>query len=305
MASAKPQSDSGIFVRDRAGAVVRAGEADEAFGVGGLGARGPTSISRSTPSESELVDVPAAVVCANCGRPDCVDGCRGTDRRSGTFAIVPWERGGGLFERLWSTTRATTLTADAFFEILPDGPLLPALRFALLAELLAVGSMAVPFALALAAIAPRFMWTLATDPEARHFLLAGSLVAFPGLAGVLVLAHVIHAIAIDWGAKRVGGFGPLRRAVRFGLYAAGWDLAMGPFGFFATLFGKGLAAAVALPRELSRLPSRSTRAFLRGAYHLDEPAEARALRTSYVGAVVATFVAVGLLLGFAVSAMPG
>ena len=95
---------------------------------------------------TDLVDVPAAVVCLVCGEVDCA-GCEDRDlSKSGIVAIVAWERPGlPALMRLWSTARSTTRDADTFFELLPDGPVLPALRFAAVSELLAVGSMLIAF----------------------------------------------------------------------------------------------------------------------------------------------------------------
>ena len=80
-------------------------------------------------------DVPAAVLCAFCGRGDCT-GCGGADEQaSGIVAIVPWERpGAGTWSRLFATAKLTTVGAESFFSALPDGEASPALRFAVVAE---------------------------------------------------------------------------------------------------------------------------------------------------------------------------
>ena len=93
-------------------------------------------------ASAELLDVPAAVVCLVCGEADCT-GCEDRDlSRSGIVAIVAWERTGiPALTRLWATARSTTRDAEAFFELLPDGPVMPALRFAAICELLAAFSM--------------------------------------------------------------------------------------------------------------------------------------------------------------------
>ena len=38
-----------------------------------------------------------------------------SEHESGVVAIVPWERKGGTWTRLWATATATTRGADAFF----------------------------------------------------------------------------------------------------------------------------------------------------------------------------------------------
>ena len=85
----------------------------------------------------ELADVPAAVVCAFCGQPDC-QGCGlpvdEPTHGSGVMAIIPWERPGlSLLTRWWSTAHLATLNHRAFFSALPEGSWRPALTFALLA----------------------------------------------------------------------------------------------------------------------------------------------------------------------------
>jgi hypothetical protein len=104
----------------------------------------------------ELVDseVPAAVVCAHCGDADC-PGCLHENTRSGVVAVVPWERpGAGAMTRLWATARATTFDADRFFATMPDGPIVPALRFAVASELIASTAMALLALVPLTLLAP-------------------------------------------------------------------------------------------------------------------------------------------------------
>src|SRR6266536_484743 len=93
---------------------------------------------------ADSVEVPAAVLCAVCGRGDCL-GCNPeSTTASGVIAIVPWERGPGKWNsRFWATVHATTRGAEGFFRAMPDGPVGPALRFAVLAEAFAVSSTAV------------------------------------------------------------------------------------------------------------------------------------------------------------------
>ena len=249
---------------------------------------------------SELLDVPAAVVCARCGCADCV--CCDERSRSGIIGIVPWERTGvGFFARLWQTTRATSRDAGAFFEVLPDGPAGPALRFAFAAELIAVSSflaLAAPLALVLA---PGLVGGAFGDAGTRWVVARGVLVGLPALSLLLVAAHVFHGLGIAYGARRSGAPPRLSRALRFGLYSAGWDLAVGPFGFVAMALEDGLRAALALMGQVNGMPTRSTLGFLRGAYHLDGPAAKRALQTSYVAATVATLATAFLILAMIVA----
>lgn len=242
-------------------------------------------------SANDLFDVPATVVCAFCGDAEC-SGCatNPSERsRSGVVAIVAWERSGmSVFARLWSTARATTRDAEGFFELLPDGPLVPAVRFAAMCELLAAGAFFVAFLAVAAVIAPEWLKHLALDPSARALAMRIVLVGLPAFAALLVVAHAAHGLSIHRGAVQNGGHGSRSRALRFGLYACGWDLVMGPLGAVVVAFKEGLGAATDLAGALSGLPTRATLAFLRGGYRLDGGPARRALGTSYVGATVAT-----------------
>lgn len=244
-------------------------------------------------SSPDLLDVPAAVVCAFCGDADC-SGCR-DDRedlsRSGIVSVIAWERAGvPMFSRLWSTARSTTRDAESFFELLPDGPLMPALRFAALCELLASTAVLVAFLGVAAVLAPEWLGHLARDPAARSTTLRIVFLGLPAFAGLLVAAHAAHGLSIDIGATRQGARSARSRALRFGLYACGWDLVMGPLGALVVAIKEGLGASTSLAGSLSGLPTRATIAFLRGCYRLDGERSRAALGLSYVGATVATLV---------------
>ena len=237
---------------------------------------------------TELVDVPAAVVCLVCGEVDCA-GCEDRDlSKSGIVAIVAWERPGlPALMRLWSTARSTTRDADTFFELLPDGPVLPALRFAAVSELLAVGSMLLAFLPVAALLAPDWLRHVALDPHARSIALRVLFLGVPGFAAFLVFLHTVHALAIDLGAARSGSKRSRSRALRFGLYACGWDLVMGPLGAVVVSFKEGLGAGLGV-LGLASVPGRSTRAFLRGCYRLEGAHAQKALATATTGVVIAT-----------------
>src|SRR5262249_4156726 len=153
-----------------------------------------------------------------------------TETESGVVAIVPWERSGGLWTRLWATANATTQGAEAFFAVLPDGEVPPAMRFAVLAELLAVLSMAMLLVPLAALGLPNLALDVLQNPSRRGSALRWSPLGVPGLALWMATAHVTHGAALDVGARRQGARPQRRRAVRFGLYACGWDLMSGPLG---------------------------------------------------------------------------
>jgi hypothetical protein len=227
-------------------------------------------------------------VCAHCGDADC-PGCLHEQTQSGVVAIVAWERPGTpALARLWATARATTFDAERFFESLPDGPITPALKFAVTTELMAAAAMALAALVPLALVAPAWLGHLLVHDTATvaRFLAAG----IPGLAGLLVLAHAAHGWALDYGARRSGVRGATERAVRFGLYAAGWDLVVGPLGAVVVAAKEGWRAALSIPGLGVGLPGRSARAFLRGCYRLEGESAGPAMRASWVAAGVATMV---------------
>src|ERR1700689_5520773 len=117
-------------------------------------ARNRDARARAEVGEPVEWEEPPAVVCAHCGDAEC-PGCLDEITRSGVVAVVPWERpGASVPARMWATARATALDADRFFESLPDGPILPALSFAVLSELVASTAMALLAIVPLVALAP-------------------------------------------------------------------------------------------------------------------------------------------------------
>jgi hypothetical protein len=259
------------------------------------------SFDASRPDDLLDADVPAAVVCAHCGDADC-PGCLHEQTRSGVVAIVPWERpGASALARLWGTARATTLDTDRFFESLPEGPLGPALRFAIASELLATGSLALLVLLPVGLFAPTWLEHLVV--EEPLFVTRVAVLGVPALASVLVVAHLAHAWALDRGARRSGARGATARALRFGLYATGWDLVVGPLGLVVLALREGVRKAISISILGMDLPRRSAQAFLRGCYRLDGAAAEPALRASYVGAAVATVLGAVLFIAGVAAAL--
>jgi hypothetical protein len=247
-------------------------------------------------------DVPAAILCACCGQADCFGCATATDTESGVLAIIPWERSNaGTWSRLWATANATTHGAESFFAVLPDGEIQAAMRFAVLAELLAVGSM-VALLVPLAALAlPTVALALLHDGALGLTVLRWIAAGVPALALWMVLAHVAHGAALDAGARRQGAQGQRRRALRYGLYACGWDLMAGPLGLLVTLGSKGFRACLALVELSVNAPSRAANALLQGVYRLPPERVARARRTGSVAAAIIAVVSGGVVL-FAVLA---
>lgn len=249
----------------------------------------------------DIFDVPAAVLCARCGQPDCA-GCEDPSELegSGLVAIVPWERPGTTWQRLWATARATTVSADTFFAALPDGPVRPAAGFALLAELLAVGSMLLFLVPVLAIVLPGVAAAIVSDPHIRGRAIFWTVISVPAFSLWMAIAHAAHGVALDAGARRQGGRSQRRRAIRFGLYACGWDLMSGPLGALAAAFSEGRKAAGAALSASMRVPSRATLALLQGVYSLSPAHAARARRWGAGAAIlVSVFSAIVILVAAA------
>ncbi|WP_394823667.1 hypothetical protein [Pendulispora albinea] len=249
----------------------------------------------------DQVDVPATVVCARCGSVDC-PGCEHDETLSGVIAIVAWERRDAPFlRRLWMTARATTRDPESFFEALPDGPITPALSFALTSEILAASAMIFALLPLVAIVSPLWAKELVTNSASRALAIRALVVGIPVLAGMLVLAHAAHGLALDIGARRTGARPERTRALRFGLYATGWDLVLGPLGALIVALTEGLSSAAALGKQGMKLPGASARAFLRGAYHLYDKRADGAMRVAYLTAAIFSVLVATAVLGFLVA----
>lgn len=268
--------------------------------------RGDTSELPALEDWLDSVDVPAAVVCARCGSSECTGCSAAASDKSGFIAVIPWERSDApVLRRLWQTARATTRDPDHFFEALPEGPIAPALRFAVLAELVAATAMISAVLAITAVIAPSLASHLVFDSLARTMALRALGAAIPALAALLVLAHVAHGLALDLGAPASHRSRPRRlHALRFGLYATGWDVVLGPVGALVVLLREGGQGFRELTQVAQTLPGKSARAFLRGAYGLHGDAAKRSLRASLVASAVSILVAVVVavvVIAFAIS----
>ena len=246
-------------------------------------------------------EVPAAVLCATCGQADCPGCTAASDTESGVVAIVPWERTGALWTRLWATAEASTLGAEAFFAVLPDGELPPAMRFAVIAELLAVLSIAMTLVPLAALVLPNVALEVLQSPAMRASAMRWFGLGVPALTLWMVFAHVTHGAALDAGARRQGARPARRRAMRFGLYACGWDLMSGPLGALVVLVTRGVHDAVSLAEVAMRVPKRASAALLSGVYQLAPDRAARARRAG-TAAGWALALASGALAAVAIAA---
>ncbi|HEY4102834.1 MAG TPA: hypothetical protein VGM44_03050 [Polyangiaceae bacterium] len=252
-------------------------------------------------SAFDLLEVPAAVVCAACGNPDC-PGCALDEptHASGVVAIIPWERPGvGVVRRLWQTSYLATTHARTFFGSLPEGDVSSALAFALLCEAAAVGGLALGAGALALLFLPELPSLLRQDSTLCLSVLRS--VGFGGLLLVIAMVgvHAAHGVALDVAARR-HGTRKRGRGLRFGLYACGWDLITLPLGLLALAFVEGLPAARrALPLGLTA-PLQSAEGYLVGVHGFrPEVARATARRAAHFTAVpvLAVIAVVALIVG--------
>lgn len=263
-----------------------------------LGSRGLSVVGEPDDGALDWADVPAAVVCAFCGKPDC-SGCIDVDEptnASGVVAILPWERPGlGLLTRLWATARLATLSHREMFATLPEGATAPALRFACLAELSAALGLAICFG-GLLGLAPDFASTVLHDAYLRSLVVRAAAFGIPGLALLMIALHSLHGLLVDRAARRAGSR-KRGRGLRFGLYACGWDLVTLPLGLLVVVATEGLSAARRAAGLAVSVPNQATRAYLTGVHALDPELAQRATRRANAETAI---VSLGVLVGVAV-----
>ncbi|HQP35036.1 MAG TPA: hypothetical protein PLI95_07655 [Polyangiaceae bacterium] len=253
----------------------------------------------------DTTEVPAAVVCARCGRPDC-PGCESpeeTTHPSGVIAIIPWERPiGSTWSRLWSTSLAVSLRTDSFFGPLSAGEVAPSLRYSIACETIAVASVALSLAAAVFAIIPGITIDAMTDPRIRNIVLRLFALGIPGFAALLVVMHLVWGWALDKGACRVGARSHRSQALRFGLYSTGLDLMTSPVGLLYALLAEGGRTAAKLLPAAVEVPRIATNALLRRVYHLADLPAARARKFSTITvSVLAPVLVLGTMIALVAS----
>ena len=220
--------------------------------------------------------------------------------------FVPWERPqASLWSRFWTTSRLTTESAETFFGSMPDGPVSPALSYALLAEALAVGTTVLAWTGlgigAMYALLPTFTSNVLASSAGRAGIVRMSGVAWIAFTVVLLVAHVLHGYFLDREARRVGATSKPSRAFRFGFYAAGWDVAQSPIGFAAMFLTRGPRAFGDAFRHAAVTPGRATTALLRGVYGLDgvllARVKQRSMRWTMVASVAVICVGLAAVIG--------
>jgi hypothetical protein len=189
-----------------------------------------------------------------------------------------------------ATVHATTRGAEGFFCALPDGAVSPALHFAVLAEIFAVGSTAAVIApLAVLAI-PGLLWRFLSNATTREAVGLSTLVGVVGFTALLVAAHAVHGLALGRATSR-------SRALRFGLYGCGWDFGSSPAGALTALVTEGFRAAFAIIGSSITAPARAIESSMRSIFQLTGDDARKAKRRAMTIAMALCVPATALLLG--------
>jgi hypothetical protein len=240
-------------------------------------------VSAPKPAAWEEEAVPPVSLCARCGLASC-GGCAAepvlpSNRLPWEDTPRPW------LERLWQTALDTSTEPERVFAELTSGSVSPALRFAIVSETLALGSLVLLGSALLWLGAPELGLRLARDPEA----IAAGLGLLAGSVLLMLVLHVLWGICLDVGA----GFGQrrldVRHGARFGLYACGWDLMTSPIGVFWSLLFAGPLRGFAPVGAAARAAWPAQRAYLESCRGFGADARRRAVRLAMivVGVVVA------------------
>lgn len=244
---------------------------------------------------TELRDVPAVAVCAQCGDPSCPGHDFEQSGERPIHRLLPWEDGESApLRALWRTSMSSAENLELWVRASRStgNGIGPAFTFALACELVAVAATCVPLALLGGAVA----WGLTHDVQV--------VLSIVGLVGRIALVFVptmmvIH-LAHQWVIARVGarhGTAISGTAiVRAGLYACGWDLATGPAGVLAPLLSGDVEGARARLRGNSTLYRDATAVWLHDVHGVDGAAIHAARRATVpwmVGLLLLACVGVG------------
>jgi hypothetical protein len=218
---------------------------------------------------SDMRDVPAIAVCAQCGDPSCPG--HELYEQSGERPIhrlLSWEDGETPPVRsLWKTamTSASDLELWVRASRSTGNGVGPAFTFALACELVAVAATCLPLAM----IGGALTWYLTHDAHAVLTVLA--LVARVALVFVptMIVIHLVYQWVIAREGSKLGT--PISRAavMRAGLYACGWDLATGPAGILAPILVGDVAGARKRMQGNSSLFRDATAVWLRDVHGVE------------------------------------
>lgn len=247
----------------------------------------------------ELAEVPAAVVCATCGLPECNCDVDRPSAFSGVMAIVPWERpGASLASRLWATAKLGTLSPAPFFSTLPPGGVAAPFAFACLAEVLAALGLCLTLGAGILLALPAVGAQLTGDTALRNAVVRALLWGVPSLSTAMVALHAAHGLALDAAARREGSR-QSGRGLRFGLYSCGWDLVTLPLGLLVLMLTDGPLSALRHSARGLTAPQSAALAYLAHVHHFEREQAVRASRRAVTLVFVPTLLLIvaGCVLG--------
>lgn len=224
-------------------------------------------------------EIPPIARCVACHGLDC-EGCLRVVPRN----RIAWEQEGSLLHRLWATARQSIAAGTRSCLDVERPRLFAAIRFALLAELLACTSVTLVLLVVAQVGAP-------TLEQVGFFSLVGV-----GLGVFLVLAHLLWGLGLELALALCGlGFSP-KRGLSFALYACGWDLFTSPAGIAAALVSSGPRAGWAQVREAARVPRAALLRYLTESRGASDHQAAFAVRASFLLPVALTVAGLAALL---------
>ena len=234
--------------------------------------------------------LPPVVTCARCRKPEC-SGCEPAPAQV-DVASIAWEGSLGFSKRLWKTSLDTSTDPETTFGHLCDGKLTSAIAFAVIAEALAIGSLALFALLAACTWAPSFVHTVLIDSEARWLGVA----AFLAAVAALVAMHAVWGLCLEAGAALGRSQPRWRLGVRFGLYACGWDLLTSPAGIVHGLVTRGPKRALGPIGNATRAARPAMHAYMVRNRKFDAPTRRRStvIAWSVLGTVL-LLVSIGAL----------
>jgi len=192
--------------------------------------------------QSELRDVPAIAVCAQCGDPSCPGHDFEQSGERPIHRLLPWEDAEVPPVRsLWQTSMKSASDLELWVRASRStgSGVGPAFTFALACELCAVAATCGPLALLGGGLA----WYFTHDVHAVLTVLALTARIALVFVPTMIVIHLVHQWVIAREGSKHGE--PIARpaVLRAGLYACGWDLATGPAGVLAPLLRGDLSGA--------------------------------------------------------------
>ncbi|HTM44847.1 MAG TPA: hypothetical protein VL137_07830 [Polyangiaceae bacterium] len=213
------------------------------------------------------------------------------------FAALPWAATLGVASA-WHTAEEMSRNAERIASEFRGHRAGRAALFALVAELLAVGSVALALLPLIALSFPRAATRALFNPSYALLLGGEAVVGVVLMALLMVGLHALWAWGMELGVWNRGLPRNWNSGVALACYSCGWDLVTSPFGVCVLLFGKGPRSVGPVVRAALNAPRLCVNAYLQGAREFSEADQSAVLRFAvWVTAPVVLLLAGGLLVG--------